>query len=309
MMIRDGAVWTSGLSDFRTAAFKLICACLMTVSLHGAELKVVASLPFIADLAKHVAGEHAQVESLAPGGVNLHIWQPIPSDAQKLTGARLVLAHGLGLDSWLAAMVTASGYKGSVVEVAALVQPLTCSTHAHADGTAHVHRVDPHAFHDVRNAVIYVKAIRDALVAIDPAKAIIFQARADLVLAQLSVLDAWVRRQVAKIPAARRVLVTSHEGLGYYAAAYGFTVHAAEGVAHGQEASPRQVTELVSVVRQLGLRSLFSESGQADGVLRAVAQATGAAVAGPLAGDGTLAGQTYGEMIVANTLMIVEGLR
>ena len=41
---------------------------------------------------------------------------------------------------------------------------------------------------------------------------------------KLQALDAWVKAQVATIPADKRKLVTNHDALGYFARAYGFKI-------------------------------------------------------------------------------------
>lgn len=273
----------------------------LLAGLAAAEPVVVATVPVIADLARQVAGGRLAVISLVPPGSSLHSWSPTPADAQRLASASAVIANGIGFEPWLAGAMAAGGATAPVIEASAGI--------AVRQGDADEGGRDPHAFHDVRLAQQYVKTIRDALVAADQAGAAGHRARADLVLARLGALDAWIRRQVATIPAERRVLITPHASLGYYAAAYGFTLASAEGVAAGAEADAQHVAGLVTLVRERHLPALFREVGHPDGVLAAVARDAGARLAGPLAGDGPGPGQSYDDMMMANTLAIVEALR
>lgn len=268
----------------------------------AAELRVVATVPVIADLVRQVAGARAEVVSIIPPGADHHIYQPTPADAQRLAIAQLVVANGLGFEPWLPGMIAAASYRGSVAVASAGVTPRLGDDAEHADA-------DPHAFHDVRNAQQYVKNIREALVLADAAGAGVYRARADLVLAELGALDAWVRRQVATLPQARRVLIAPHDGLNYFAAAYGLELHPVEGVGHGQESDVRRLDALVAMVRAHGVRVVFSEDGQSTGVLKTLAEAAGATVAGPLATCGPTGEQSYRDMIAANTLAIISGLR
>lgn len=278
------------------AAILLLWAC--SALLAAAEVHAVSTVPVIADLVRQVGGGRVAVASIVPAGVDLHTWQPVPGDAQRLAGAALVVANGLGMEPWLPGMIGAAGYRGPVVEAAAGLA-------ARSDG----HEVDPHAFHDIRNAQAYVRTIRDALVAADAAGAGEYRSRADLVLAELAVLDGWVRRQVAVIPAGRRLLVAPHDGLGYYAAAYGFDLRPVEGLGGGQEGDPRHVDALAAELRRRGVRTVFSEDGQGGGTLAALARSAGAEVSPPLATCGPAAGQGFRDMIVANTLAITAALR
>ena len=268
----------------------------------AADMQVVATIPVIAGLVRQVAGPGVAVVSIIPPGADHHIYQVMPADAQRLAGARLVVANGLGFEPWLPGMIAAAAYRGPVAEASAGVAPRAGDAGGRGEA-------DPHAFHDVRNAQQYVKNIRDALAAADAAGAEGYRARADLVLAELGALEAWVRRQVASVPPARRVLFAPHDGLSYFAAAYGLELHPVEGLGHGQESDVRRLDELVALARARGVRVVFSEDGQATGVLKTLAEAIGARVAGPLATCGPADADSYRDMVVANTLAIVAALR
>ncbi|MBK7452844.1 MAG: zinc ABC transporter substrate-binding protein [Anaerolineales bacterium] len=52
----------------------------------------------------------------------------------------------------------------------------------------------------------------------------IYKVNADAYIAQLKELNQWIIEQVNAIPAERRLLVTNHEAVGYFAERYGFEV-------------------------------------------------------------------------------------
>ncbi|SOD62887.1 anchored repeat ABC transporter, substrate-binding protein [Streptomyces zhaozhouensis] len=89
----------------------------------------------------------------------------------------------------------------------------------------HVHgEIDPHLWQNVRNAMAYVKIIRDTLIEIDPAHAAEYRANASDYLRELEDVDAYVTETVAEIPASRRHLVTTHDAFGYLGDAYGLDI-------------------------------------------------------------------------------------
>jgi zinc/manganese transport system substrate-binding protein len=264
---------------------------LILILLHAGEPpRVVTSVPVLADLVRLVGGGRIAVEALVPPGVDHHAWSPTPRDLGRIVGAMLVVGNGRGYDAWLAGLIVHADWRGPQLEL--------------GEGPG-----DPHFWHDVRQAQAALARIRDALAAVDPAGAAHYRARCDLAQAQLAVLDAWVRRQVAQVPAARRVLVTPHAGLSAWATAYGFTLEAVNGAGHGHEADAQRVAGLVQLVRSRGLAAVFTEDGHARGVLDNVAGDAGASVAGPLATCGPAVGQDYQAMIADNTLAIVNALR
>ncbi len=88
----------------------------------------------------------------------------------------------------------------------------------HKHGHGHDHGgIDPHAWQSVANARVYVGNIRDALAAADPGRADAYRANAARMLAELDALEAEIRAAVARIPADRRRVITSHDAFGYFA--------------------------------------------------------------------------------------------
>ena len=88
--------------------------------------------------------------------------------------------------------------------------------------------------------IIYVENIREGLTHFDPDGAAIYQSNADAYVSQLEALDAWINEHVSQIPPERRLLVTNHEALGYFAERYGFTVIGAVLPSVSSDASPLQ---------------------------------------------------------------------
>jgi zinc/manganese transport system substrate-binding protein len=277
---------------------------LLTVGLLSAGeagVRVVATVPVLADLARMLTGPQAGVRSLVPVGSDPHLFQPTAEHLRQLAGVQLVVANGGGLDPWIDGLLRQAGFPGQVVRM--LAEP-----DAHDHDHDHDHDV-PHPWHDVRQAQAQLRRLALALDAADPAGAPGRAARLDLALARLGVLDAWVRRQVATIPPARRLIVTPHAGLAAYAAAYGFELRAVEGVATGQEADLRRIADLAAAIRQRGIATVFAEDGLSRSAVEAVAAEAGVRVGGVLATCGPAAGDDYEAMVVANTLLLVNGLR
>ena len=68
-------------------------------------------------------------------------------------------------------------------------------------------------------------------------------------LAKLDALDAEVEGAIAKIPADRRKIITTHDAFGYFGAAYGIAFIAPQGVSTESEASARDVAKIITQIR------------------------------------------------------------
>ncbi|WP_423461823.1 anchored repeat ABC transporter, substrate-binding protein [Promicromonospora sp. MS192] len=124
----------------------------------------------------------------------------------------------------------------------------------------HVHgEIDPHLWQDVRNAQAYVQAIRDTLVAADPARADQFRANAEDYLALLRETDAYVHRTIARIPRSDRYLVTTHDAFAYLGRAYDVEVAGFVTPNPATEPSVADRIKLTRTVQALDVPAVFLE--------------------------------------------------
>ena len=244
-----------------------------------APIPVVASFSVIADFLKVVGGDRIQIETLVPPGGDAHVFAPSPQDARKLGAARLIFVNGLKFEGWIDRLVKSSGTKATVVTVTQGIKPLIESDR----GTP---EADPHAWHAVANAKIYVTNIRDSLIAADPDGREAYGAAAKAYLEKLDTLDAEVRQTLAAIPPERRRIITTHDALGYLAAAYGLSVTAPLGISTDSEPSARDVAKIIRQIRQDKIPAVFLENVSDPRLIQRIASESGAKVGGTLYSDG-----------------------
>jgi zinc/manganese transport system substrate-binding protein len=217
---------------------KHVLACLLfalSSTLHASPLKVVTSFSILADLAREIGGERVSVTTLIGHDADAHAWQPRPSDARTVMEADVVIANGLGFDTWMERLAASAG-KRDVVLAADGVKPLE----QHDDHAHHGHDhgpVDPHAWQSVANARIYARNIATALIAADAAGEAHYRQQLARYDAELAALDADIRRRFAALPEAARKVVTSHDAFAYFGASYGVRFLSAAGVGNRSEVS------------------------------------------------------------------------
>jgi ABC-type Zn uptake system ZnuABC Zn-binding protein ZnuA len=189
--------------------------------------------------------------------------------------------------------------------------------HAH-EGEEHAHdhgEFDPHIWHDPNNAMLMVENIRAALAAADAANAVTYSANAEAYTAELTALDAYIREQVATIPEANRLIVTSHDTFSYFAGAYGFTVMNILGSVSTETADPGagEIAELVAEIQESSVPAIFTENITNPALVERVAQEAGVTLARTLYTDalgqpGT-PGESYLLMVRYNVDTMVEALQ
>lgn len=184
------------------------------------------------------------------------------------------------------------------------------------EGEDHDHAAgfDPHVWHDLAQAM--VTAIRNALVRADGANAATFRANAKSYSAELTVLDKFVKDQVAALPAERRLLVTTHNTFSYFAERYGFKIiGTALGAlsTEGGEPAPQELAELVEEIKESGVPAIFPENISNLRLMEQIANEAGVKLAPALYTDalgkpGSPA-ENYVSLIRYNVTTIVTALK
>jgi zinc/manganese transport system substrate-binding protein len=264
-------------------------------------LKVVASFSILGDLVRSAGGDRVEVTTLVGPDSDAHVYSPPPADAKKVADAKLIVVNGLGFEGWLPRLVQSSGSKAKIIAASDGIAPLRLGSDA-----------DPHAWQSVGNAKIYVGNIRAALSAADPANAGQYRANADAYLSKLDALDREVRDAMAKIPPARRKVISTHRAFGYFAAAYGIEFIAPLGVSTESEPSARDVAKIITQVKQAKIPAVFLENVTDPRLMQRISAETGAKVGGTLYSD-SLTGEkgdapTYIDMVRHNIKALTRAL-
>lgn len=241
-------------------------------------LEIVASTTQLADIAREIVGDEAEVTSLLRPGASAHSFDPGPAALAALASADLLVINGAGLEGWLDSTVEASGFAGTLVDtsegldlIVAGHDPHEGHDHghehehgdeAHADGHAgHDHgEFDPHVWTDPANAIAQAEAIRDAVAAADPDADI--DASATAYLDRLAELESWMRGSIEQVPVDERLVVTTHDTFGYLERAFDVQVVGTvlPSLDDSADASAAHIDGLVAETRATGTPVVFSEN-------------------------------------------------
>ncbi len=235
----------------------------------------VASFSVLADIVKEVGGAHVNVTSLVGPDGDPHSFEPAPKDSQALSRADVVFVSGLGLEGWMGRLVTASGYKGTIITASDGV----ATRHMDEDGKT---ITDPHAWNSAKNGAIYARNVMNALIAADPEDADYFRKQGGAYIQQLEKLDNWAKTEFAAIPQAKRKVITSHDAFGYFGAEYGVQFLAPVGFSTESEASASDVAGLIDQIKQQHIKTYFFENQTDPRLVKQIAAASGAQPGGEL---------------------------
>ncbi len=270
-----------------------------------AKPKVVTTFTVIADMARNVAGDAAEVVSITKPGAEIHNYQPTPQDIFKAADADLVLWNGLNLELWFQKFLDNLGDKPNVIVTEGVI-PMGIAAGPYEG------KPNPHAWMSPDNALIYVENIRKALAAVDPANAATYAANAAAYAARITALRDTVKTELAALPEDRRWLVTSEGAFSYLARDFGLKELYLWPINADQQGTPKQVKAVIDAVREHRIGVVFSESTVSPAPAEQVAAETGAAYGGVLYVDSLSEADgpvpTYLDLLDVTTRTIVEGL-
>ena len=281
----------------------------------NAVLSVVTTNNIVEDWVQRVGGDRVGVLSLVPAGADPHNFQPGARDITSVADADLVFSIGLGLEeTWLKDMLnTDSTNSGSNIALGDVIDPIRNEDHSdedHPDGA-----LDPHFWFDPLRVKLAISAIALQFTALDPLGAETYRDNSISYLSELDDLHAWAQTTLNTVPEDRRVLITSHHTLGYFALRYSYQIIGTiiPNITEGTEITAMDLTELIDTVIKQGVPAIFVENTTNERMANRIADEVGVLAVSSIYTDSLSkhgeGADTYIAMMRNNVRTITEALR
>lgn len=234
--MKQTARWMMGLGALLMLVGLSACA---PAAKSSGKPQVVASLNFYGEVAKAVAGTHAEVATIITSPTtDPHDFDPPIAAAKKVAKADLVVANGLGYDDWMTRLIDSANPKVRAIQVAASVMKAKPGE-------------NEHVWYAPDALAKTAQAIANQLGQLDPTNQSAYQANAKRYVAQLAPL-ADLRQQisqqktVANVMVAEPVFDLALEAMGFTVVNHGFA-HAME---EGTDPSPVQLSKMQAMLKK-----------------------------------------------------------
>jgi len=297
----------------RLASLVLALMFAVAGSAHAA-LRVVATLPDVADMARQIGGARVDVTTIAEGSQDPHKVPVKPSFVTKLNRADVLVVQGLGLEhAFLPGLLEVANNPkilpegGAYIDASIHVQPLEVPTSMNrSQGELHP-LGNPHISLDPVRGKLMARAIAEGLARVDPAGAPAYQAG-------LARFEALLDRKIAEwerlaAPLRGAKAVSYHQDLAYVADRYGLDLVGTIETKPGVPATPAHLEELVDTMKREQVKLVIREVAYEMPLAQTVADRTGARVATISTMAGGLPGaESYVDFIEANLTALVQAL-
>ena len=279
-------------------------------------LKVLATTTIVGDVVAQVGGDAIDLEILLPVGADPHGFKPTPQDVAKMTDADVIFANGLGFEEFLEPMIANSLSADNVFELSDGIVVIEGEEHHDEhEGHAHDHGgIDPHAWFNPLNVVVWTNNVADVLSEKDSANSQIFVENAEAYVAELESLDLWISEQVAQVPNENRKLITDHEVFGYFAERYMFTQMGTllPSYSTASEPTAKDIAEIEDIITDFDVQAMFVGNMVNPDLAERVAADTGAEIVFVYTGslsESSGEASTYLDYMKYNTKVIVDALK
>jgi zinc transport system substrate-binding protein len=209
-------------------------------------IKVVASFYPIYEFVKKVGGNKVDVTTLIPIGVEPHDFEPTIQQIQNAESADLIVYNGAGLEKWIDKINSKSKVDASQGLI------LIKGNDSESAGS-----YDPHVWLDPILAEKEVETIRDALINANPANSNYYKTNANNFLKELANLDNKIKTEL--VDCSKKDFIAFHNAFTYFADRYGLKQHSIQGVSPEGEILPQKIQQIIQLVKDLGLNTIYSE--------------------------------------------------
>jgi zinc/manganese transport system substrate-binding protein len=297
---------------------RLALALTLALGLAGptaAALRVVASLPDVADMTKQIGGDRVDVTTIAEGGQDPHKVPVKPSFVTKLNRADALVVQGMGLEhAYLPALLDvarnakimpgAPAYIDSSLYIDALEVP---TSQDRSQGELHA-LGNPHFNMDPVQGKKMARAIAEGLTRVDPDGAAAYQAGLERFQ---QTLDAKIAEWDALAAPLRGLKAVSyHPDLVYLAKHYGIDLVGTIETKPGVPATPGHLEELVALMKREKVQLVIREIAYEMPLAQQVAQQSGARVVTVSSLTGGLPNTpTYVDFVDANLKALVAAAK
>ena len=265
---------------------------------------ILASFTVLADIVENIAKDEFVVRSITKPGMEVHGYQPTPSDLIKASNAFVFIDNGFGFELWAEKFVSNLDVKR--VTISDGLDPIFISEDFYKG------KPNPHAWISPKRGIIYVDIIVKSLSELKPSKAELFKKNGQIYKNKISRLDKDFSLFINNLDKNNKHLVTCEGAFSYLANDYGMKEAYLWPVNAESLITPKRMARTISLVNSKKVPAVFCESTVSNESQMIVAEETGAKFGGDLFVDSLSesdgVANSYLNMLKHNLILIKQGL-
>lgn len=235
----------------------VITGCTSSNNKDNEKINVVASFFPVYDLVKRVGGDKVEVSNLTQTG-DAHSFEPGIKDMENISKSDLLAINGAGFEGWID-QIKSSQPDLQVLDLSEDLDLIEVDGHT-----------DPHTWLSVKNPQLMLEKIKDKLIEIDKENESYYNENYQKALEEFKIVEKKYDQELSKYKG--RAFIAPHAAFNYLLQEYDLEQVGIEGINSVNEPNAARMKEIVDIMKNKNINTVFYEYGQSDKIAQTIAE-------------------------------------
>ena len=260
----------------------LVTAFLLATTTAFSNITVTTTIYPLYSIAKEVGADKINLQNLIPFGVEAHGFDPTPSDMAKLSKSDIFITSRDFMEPWKDKIVKSLKIEEKVFDMSEHVKLRTIQEEEdeqHEDEKGHKHKHDhehegiaPHYWVSLNNYILMTEAITKLFIEKDSANKDFYIQNSNNYLAKVKALKE--KYDLSMATCTNKKILVNHDAFGYFADDYEVKQYSISGMSPEDKPSAKQISELINLVKNEKINTVFFEEFASPKVAQTIAKAS-----------------------------------
>lgn len=237
-------------------------------------------------IAKEIGADKIKLQNLIPFGVEAHGFDPTPADMAKLSKSDILITSSDSMEPWKDKIVKSLKIEEKVFDMSKYVKLRTLqeeNDEHHEDEKGHKHEhdhehegIDPHYWVSLNNYILMTETITKLFIEKDSVNKDFYIQNSNNYLAKIKALKE--KYDLSMATCTNKKILVNHDAFGYFADDYGVKQYSISGMSPEDKPSAKQISELINLVKNEKINTVFFEEFASPKVAQTIAKATNAKI-------------------------------
>ena len=252
----------------------LVSAFLLASTTAFSNMTVTTTIYPLYSIAKEVGEDKIKLQNLIPFGVEAHGFDPTPADMAKLSKSDLFITSSDSMEPWKDKIVKSLKIEDKVFDMSEHVKLKEIQEeneehheHDHDHGT-----FDPHYWVSLNNYILMTEAITKLFIEKDSVNKDFYIQNSNNYLLKVKALKE--KYDSSMLTCTNKKILVNHDAFGYFADDYGVKQYSISGMSPEDKPSAKQIADLIDLVKNERINTVFFEEFASPKVAQTIAKAT-----------------------------------